>query len=95
MLTTCYSGMAGKRYKRLGLIGEVFKNGPNEICLRRPYHFKFFKGCLLQISLGPFLSTLSQLSFAMSNSSVFCPDLRMLQFSRIIIGHFLKTFFKS
>ena len=27
----------------------------------RSYHFKFFKGCLPQISLGPFLNTLSHL----------------------------------
>ena len=27
-------------------------------CLCRPYHSKFFKGCLPQISLGPFLNTL-------------------------------------
>ena len=27
--------------------------------LRRPYPFKFFKGCLPQILLGPFLNTLS------------------------------------
>ena len=27
-------------------------------CLGRPYHFKFFNGCLPQISLGPFLNTL-------------------------------------
>ena len=43
---------------------EVFKNGPSEICgrkplknlicLGRPYHFKFFKGCLSQILLGRF-----------------------------------------
>ena len=29
--------------------------------LSRPYHFKFFKGCLSQISLGPFLITVSQM----------------------------------
>ena len=29
--------------------------------LSRPYPFKFFKGCLLQILLGPFLNTLSHL----------------------------------
>ena len=29
------------------------------ICLNRPYHFKFFKGCLPQILLGSFLNTLS------------------------------------
>ena len=30
-------------------------------CLSRPYYFKFFKGCLPQILLGPFLNILSQL----------------------------------
>ena len=35
---------------------KVFKNGPSEICGRQP--FKFFKGCLPQISLGSFLNTL-------------------------------------
>ena len=45
---------------------KVFKNGPSKICGRQPlknlgrsYHFKFFKGCLPQISLGPFLNTLT------------------------------------
>ena len=32
---------------------KVFKNGPSKI-----YPFKFFKGCLPQILLGPFLNTL-------------------------------------
>ena len=32
------------------------------VCLNRPYPFKFFKGCLPQILLGPFLNTLSQMS---------------------------------
>ena len=27
------------------------------VCLDRAYHFSFFKGCLLQILLGPFLNT--------------------------------------
>ena len=30
--------------------------------LTRPYSFKFFKGCLPQILLGPFLNTLTQMS---------------------------------
>ena len=30
--------------------------------ISRPYHFKFFKGCLSQILLGPFLNTLIQIS---------------------------------
>ena len=29
------------------------------ICLSRPYPFKFFKGCLPQILLGPFLSQMA------------------------------------
>ena len=29
------------------------------VCLSRSYHFKFLKGYLPQISLGPFLNTLS------------------------------------
>ena len=33
----------------------------NMLCLSRPYHFKFFKGCLPQISIGPFLNTLSHM----------------------------------
>ena len=28
------------------------------VCLSRPYHFKFFEGCLPQILLGPLLNTL-------------------------------------
>ena len=54
---------------------KVFKNGPSKICGRqlfknlkryrgRPhglplYRFKFFKGCLLKILLGPSLNTLT------------------------------------
>ena len=34
---------------------------PDMACLSRPYHFKFFKGCLPQTLLGPFLSILSHL----------------------------------
>ena len=30
-------------------------------CLDRPYHLKFFKGCLLQIFLGSFLNILTQI----------------------------------
>ena len=40
-------------YSRVGQVKFV------EDSLSRPYPFKFFKGCLLQILLGPFLNTLS------------------------------------
>ena len=33
------------------------------VCLSRRYHFKFFKGCLPQISRGPFLNTLPHVIF--------------------------------
>ena len=44
--------------------GKVFKNGPSKICGRHPsknlklYRFKYFKGYLSQILLGPFLNSL-------------------------------------
>ena len=44
---------------------KVCKNGPSKICGRQPlkklngYPFKFFKGCLPQILLGPFLNALA------------------------------------
>ena len=31
------------------------------ICLGKPHYFKFFKGCLPHISLGPFFNALIQL----------------------------------
>ena len=46
---------------------KLFKNEPSKICERQPLKdlkesFKFFKGCLPQILLGPFLNTLSYLT---------------------------------
>ena len=41
---------------------KVFKNGLSKVCGSRPYHFKFFKGCLPQILLGPFLNTLTYMN---------------------------------
>ena len=35
----------------------------------RPYHFKFFKGCLPQILLGLFLNTLSRIFFLENDSN--------------------------
>ena len=59
---------------------KVFKNGPSKICGRQPfnnwsdmvclsraYHFKFCKGCLPQIFLGPFLNTLPQIQTEQSS----------------------------
>ena len=61
------------RTDQMRFVEDSLKSGPSEICGRqplknlkwfcwsRPYHFKFFKGCLPQISLGTFLNTLSQI----------------------------------
>ena len=32
---------------------QPLKNLKEYMCLGRPYHFKFFKGCLSQILFGP------------------------------------------
>ena len=50
----------GKRYSRLYQVKFV------QVCFNRPYHFKFFKGCLPQFILGPFLNTLSQININIS-----------------------------
>ena len=39
------------------------------VCLGGPYHFKFFKGCLPQILLGPFLNALTQVVLGMGLST--------------------------
>ena len=33
------------------------------VCLNRPYHFTFFKGCLPKVLPALFLNTLSQVKF--------------------------------
>ena len=39
---------------------KLFKNGPSKICGRQPLqNLKFFKGCLAQILIGPFLGALT------------------------------------
>ena len=47
------------------------KISSHKIRLSRPYHFKFFKGCLPQISLGPFLNNLSQILINFSSNALF------------------------
>ena len=38
---------------------SIKKMGSDMVCLGRPYHFTFYKGCLPQILPSPFLNTLS------------------------------------
>ena len=46
----------GSGYSRMDQVKSV------EDSLYRRYHFKFFKGCLPQILLAPFLNTLTQIT---------------------------------
>ena len=67
-----------------------FTMKPSIICLSRPYHFKFFKGCLPQNLLGPFLDNLIHLLNALNqifNQSCFeaCPTMETLLL-KIIAG---------
>ena len=60
---TSKMGINGTKYSRIDQVKlgkTAFKNLNG---YSRPYPFKFFKGCLPQISLGPFLNTLSQIWF--------------------------------
>ena len=49
------------------------------ICLSKPYNFKFFKGCLPQIYLGPFLNTLFHLLILTENSHAVTNDTEVSQ----------------
>ena len=67
------------------LVKVVCKNRPSKICGWQPLkklkwyglpkqtislHFKFFKDCLPQILLGPFLNTLTQVIICISKSAI-------------------------
>ena len=60
----------GSRYSKIDQVkfveDSLQKNWSDMVCLGRsslgrPYHFKFFKGCLPQILFGPSLNTFSQI----------------------------------
>ena len=66
---------------------KVIKNGPSKVCGRQPYPypFEFFKGCLPQILLGPFLNTLTHIQWqtvqsCMSTSITFHVNLNILKY---------------
>ena len=42
---------------------SLYKIWSDIASLSRPYHFNFFKGCITQVLLGPFLKTLTHISF--------------------------------
>ena len=65
-----YSITFGEKYSRMDQVKFAEDS--------RPYHVKFFKGCLPQILLGPFLNTL--------------PRLILIKCPRVSCGH--RTFFE-
>ena len=56
----------GTKYSRMDQVkfveDSLYKIRKDMVCLGRPYPFNFFKGCLPQILLGPFLNTLSHIT---------------------------------
>ena len=56
----------GTKYSRMDqekLVEDKWHDLSDMVYLSRPYHFKFFKGSLPQILLGPFLNTVSHIGF--------------------------------
>ena len=61
------------------------------VCLSRPDPFNFFKGCLPQILLGPFLNIWSHILITFNYpgiSDVFKPSLSLTPFGRICATYF-------
>ena len=58
-------GLYGSRFSKMDQVKFVEDSlksiGSNMICLGRPYHFQYFKGCLPQTLLHLFLNTLSHM----------------------------------
>ena len=57
------------------ILDKVFKMDQikfveDNLCLNRPYPFKFCKGCLPQILLGSFLNTLSHVNHPLSSTNI-------------------------
>ena len=62
------------------------------VCLSRPYPFRFFKGCLPQILLGPFLNTFSQRlpTIHLLTFLPFTPEVYLGPCQTLLIEHFAK-----
>ena len=59
----------GSRYSRMDQVKFLEDIWSDMIWRSRPCHFQFFKDCLPQILLGPFLNTLTQI-FLQANSQI-------------------------
>ena len=63
--------MATKTIKKVAEWEKLRNIWVKVFCLGKPYHFKFFKGCLPQILLGPFLNILTHKFHNFSHSADF------------------------
>ena len=77
---------------------KVLKSGLSKFCGCRPYPFKFFKGCLLQNLLSPFLNTLSHMSgmkvcrFVVANIQVM-KNKNSCSFHALFLDNLIDTYF--
>ena len=62
----------------------------NYNCLGRPYHLKFFKGCLLQLCLGSFLNILAHI-IVLNIINIFGLGCKIYQFI-VLIDNFKHAF---
>ena len=64
----------GRNYTRMDQIkfveDSLKKTLRDMVCYSRPYSFKFFKGCLPQILLGPFLNTIPHIYYFREKASI-------------------------
>ena len=56
-------GIQESTKKYLYVEDNLLKILSDMVYVSRPYHFKFFKGCLPQILIDPFLNTLIQINY--------------------------------
>ena len=72
-------------------MGQIFKSGPNKICERqrlkklKGYLFKFLKGCLPQILLGPLLNIWTYMKMT------YIPQNHLLTYRNLYIHYAYKT----
>ena len=62
------------------------------VCLSRPYHFKFFKGCLPQMLLGPFLNTLIDMFSDFPNIFLFSISRNLNLTGALVLKRFLRIY---
>ena len=96
----------GSRYSRMDQVkfveDSLKKIWSDFVCLGRPYHFKFYKGCILLILLGPFVNTLTHLIYQSAlplillisrsiNKKITTSNIKRLYYKRCAHRHFFSA----